>query len=165
MSFAVQSGAGAERTLSVAVAAAASALALGAASRPWGDLGASGSTLWGGPDLARGLALVGLAGSAALLLLGPTGRRAVAACLALSGAGIVAATVGTALRVGLTGWAAVTATAGSVLFAAGVWCLLRAGLWSAPSTRYERTNRTERTDAGAGRQLWDALDRGEDPTA
>jgi uncharacterized membrane protein (TIGR02234 family) len=138
--------------------------------------------------LVAGLGIVGLAGVVGLLATRRWGRLVVAAIVALSGVGVLAAaltrlaapdpTEATALLDDAgrsAGAAAVTATAhpgwpllaaagGLLLAAGGLAALLRSRRWPTMSARYEtpaaRTDRP-RTDAA----VWDALDRGDDPTA
>jgi hypothetical protein len=103
---------------------------------------------------AAALALVALAGAGAALLVRNRARTALGAVLLLVGAALVA--------VGLspTRWAAV---AGGGLVAAGALVVvLRARGWPQPRSRYEAP---ARTTSGSPRDAWDALDRGEDPTA
>ena len=118
------------------------------------------------------------------------GRFAVAALLALSGAGTIAAaltgaTDGSALdekaaeatgdssatvaALTHTGWPYVAAAGGVLLLLAGLLALRYGRLWPAMSGRYERgTARPRRAavpvDPDRPEDLWKALDRGEDPT-
>lgn len=113
------------------------------------------------PGWAKGLALVALAGSGALLAVGGWARRVL---------GVLLAAVGLVL-VGAGGYAAIDATAarpvavaagGAAVLVAG-WLAVRfSGEWAVLGARFER-------GASAGvpetpKELWDALDRGEDPT-
>ncbi|MEV0619936.1 Trp biosynthesis-associated membrane protein [Nonomuraea sp. NPDC050404] len=144
-----------------------------------------------GGDLAPALtplALAGLAGAVAALATKGLGRRLVGLLLALCGAGAAVATWTARDAGNVTGWLRernvlqsvgglpweslslwpVVSTAGAVLMiAGGVFAIVRGGRWAGMSARYDR-------DAGkpAGtsakpeddRALWDALDRGDDPT-
>ncbi|WP_165977662.1 Trp biosynthesis-associated membrane protein [Nonomuraea diastatica] len=165
------------------------ALVLWAAGQAWvtvlGD-GAAARAPSGGelsPVLAP-VALAGLAGVVAVLATKGAGRRAVGALLALCGAGAAAATwaalsgdtVIARLREqnvlsGATGlsweiaplWPAVTAVGAVLVMAGGVLAVLRGGRWAGMSARYDRAagGPSARAD---DRTLWDALDRGDDPT-
>lgn len=193
----------ARRSLAAALllGAAGSALALLASGRVWsrgtaalaqGDLPrtVTGSDVTGVPGA---LAVVGLAALVAVFAVRRAGRYAVAALLALSGAGTaLAAAAGygdtSALReqaataVGLSGtdvhhvthslWPWVSAGGGVLLLIAGVLALLFGRHWPAMSGRYERTPGGARAprraaapvDPDRPEELWKSLDRGEDPT-
>lgn len=136
------------------------------------------------------LAIVGLAALVAVFAVRRSGRRLVAALLALSGAGIAAAALvsasdssaldekaaqasgDTSATVGAlthTGWPYVTAVGGALILLAGLLALRYGSLWPAMSGRYERgTERPRRTarpaDPERPEEMWKALDRGEDPT-
>ncbi|MFF4649060.1 TIGR02234 family membrane protein [Streptomyces sp. NPDC001380] len=134
------------------------------------------------------LALVGLASAVAVLAVRRAGRLAVGALVALAGAGAaVAAALGaadtaavdaeaarstalaaaSATRVTHTAWPWLAVAGGVLLCAAGLLTLLRGRDWPSMSSRYDapagraRAPRREATPA----DLWNALDRGEDPTA
>ncbi|MEV4171456.1 Trp biosynthesis-associated membrane protein [Nonomuraea sp. NPDC049709] len=134
------------------------------------------------------VALAGLAGVVAVLATKGAGRRAVGVLLALCGAG---AGLGVWTALGgdnVSGWlreqnvlrgaaelpweivplGPVVASAGAALMVAGgVLAVVRGGRWAGMSARYDREPAPA---AGAGAQvkddraLWDALDRGDDPT-
>jgi uncharacterized membrane protein (TIGR02234 family) len=151
-------------------------------------LSLSGRTL---APLIAGLGIVGLAGVVGLLATRRRGRLVVAALVALSGLVIL---VDALTRVGAPGTAAVrdllddsgragglaadpvlTATAepawpllaaagGLLLALGGVAALVRSRRWPTMSARYETPaarSQRPRTDAA----VWDALSRGDDPTA
>jgi hypothetical protein len=99
------------------------------------------------------LCLVALAGAGALLATGPRGRVAVGVLLAACGTGIA---VGGGAGGG--GWGWLCAAGGAVVAAAGVVAAVRGRRWPALGSRYERPAKT-------GSHIWDALDRGDDPTA
>ncbi|MFE0513477.1 TIGR02234 family membrane protein [Streptomyces sp. NPDC058964] len=150
-------------------------------------LTAKGSDVTGVP---AALAIVGLAALVAVFAVRRRGRLLVAALLALSGAGTVAAalvgasdgsvldeqaakatgdTAATAAALSHTGWPYVAAVGGVLLLLAGILALRYGRLWPAMSGRYERgTARPRRTPRAADpdrpEDLWKALDRGEDPT-
>jgi uncharacterized membrane protein (TIGR02234 family) len=132
------------------------------------------------------LGLLGLAGVVALAATRRTGRTLVGLVLLATGVGVLAAVVSALRTVGaeelpdqstdaaaqLTAWPAVTALGGSLLLAAGALTVVRGRSWPALGRRYEapadtapvaapRPPAEELTEKG----LWEALDRGEDPTA
>jgi uncharacterized membrane protein (TIGR02234 family) len=141
--------------------------------------------------LVAGLGIVGLAGVVGLLATRRWGRLVVAGLLALSGLVIVVASVrwvgapgpGTARDLiedadragGLAANPAITATAhpawpllaalgGLLLALGGLAALVRSRRWPTMSARYENpTTRAQRPRTDAA--LWDALSRGDDPTA
>ncbi|MGW5131866.1 TIGR02234 family membrane protein [Streptomyces sp. NPDC004135] len=151
-------------------------------------LTASGSDVTGVP---AALAVVGLAALVAVFAVRRAGRVVVAALLALSGAGTVAAalsgasdssaldekaaqasgdTSASVAALSHTAWPYVAAVGGVLLLLAGLLALRYGRLWPAMSGRYERggTPRPRRqapaADPDRPEELWKALDRGEDPT-
>ncbi|MGV9991645.1 TIGR02234 family membrane protein [Streptomyces sp. NPDC003374] len=188
------------RSLAVALLCGAlgAAVALLATRQRWAE---GTATVAGGafPLTARGsevtgvpaaLAIVGLAALVAVFAVRRSGRLLVAALLALSGAGTVAAALGgvsdrsaldekaaqasgdtaaTAAALSHTGWPYVAAAGGALLLLAGLLALRYGRLWPAMSGRYERSGapraRAARpVDPDRPEDLWKALDRGEDPT-
>lgn len=114
------------------------------------------------------LAWVGLAGAGALLATAATARRVVGGLLVLAGAGLAAG--------GLTAaggaepspaWPVLAGLAGLLLAGAGVAAVVASRRWPALGARYQRPRppRPESTAARRPEALWEALDRGEDPTA
>jgi uncharacterized membrane protein (TIGR02234 family) len=151
-------------------------------------LTAKGSDVTGVP---AALAVVGLAALVAVFAVRRAGRLLVAAVLALSGAGTVAAALtgatdsaalddkaaqasgDTSATVGAlthTAWPYVAAAGGLLILLAGLLALRYGRRWPAMSGRYERDGapRPRRTarpaDPDRPEELWKALDRGEDPT-
>ena len=145
----------------------------------------AGTELAGG---VRGLGLVGLAGVVALAATRRVGRVVVGALLLLTGAGVVATVVGVDLGaatldseavgsaggrvegdVATTAWPWLTALGGVLLAAAGLLTVARGRSWPGLGQRYEapaaREQAAPATPAQIERSLWEALDRGEDPTA
>ncbi|MBB2941564.1 putative membrane protein (TIGR02234 family) [Actinoplanes lutulentus] len=126
-----------------------------------------------------GLALVALAGTGALLATRGRVRRGLGVLLTLIGAGIVA---GAALaRLGLDAgdagasaaiWPFLCVLGGAAVAVGGVLAARHGHLWSAMSSRYERSTAPQVSPEKAQvpespadtRALWDALDRGDDPT-
>ncbi|BCJ50996.1 hypothetical protein Asp14428_24710 [Actinoplanes sp. NBRC 14428] len=183
------SGAGRRLGVTVLCGVAGAGLALFGVTRTWAvevtsrpglpDL----RTVRTGADVAPwviGLALVALAGGGALFATRGVLRRVLGALLAVAGAGVTAAAIAgrAGLHVGSAGaggtlWPVVCA-AGGLLIVAGGWLALRHGHeWPGMSARYERRPR-EATAADRpvddgrpvdNRAAWDALDRGDDPTA
>ncbi|MFF3417682.1 TIGR02234 family membrane protein [Streptomyces sp. NPDC002698] len=150
-------------------------------------LTAKGSDVTGVP---AALAIVGLAALVAVFAVRRSGRLLVSALLALSGAGIVVASVlgagdssalderaaaasgdtaAAAAGIGHTVWPYVTAAAGALILLAGLLALRHGRSWPAMSGRYERDGRprprkAKPVDPDRPEDLWKALDRGEDPT-
>jgi uncharacterized membrane protein (TIGR02234 family) len=134
-----------------------------------------------------GLALVALAGTGALLATHGWVRRVLGGLLALAGAGIVAGSIAgrAGLDVGRAGsaWPVLCAIGGAFVVAGGVTAARLGHRWPGMSSRYERrpapsreTKPGDRSEpsAAAGpeplqpadhRAAWEALDRGDDPTA
>jgi uncharacterized membrane protein (TIGR02234 family) len=163
----------------VASCLAGAGLALFAATRVWSvrvehrpglsDLRAEQT----GADLQPwlvGLAVVALAGAGAMLATRGVARRVLGVLLALTGAGVAAgavlaraATDPDAAGVAGSAWPAACVLGGAAVAAGGVLAARHGHLWSAMSSRYER--RPAPASLDEGRELWDALDRGDDPTA
>lgn len=173
---------------------AGAGLVLLSAGRPWARavlrqaplptmaVTASGRTL---APVAAALGLVGLAGIVAVLATRGIGRMVTGVLLALAGAGVVAASV----RVGLdlprvvrpvaeqlsgvpgattddvraTGWPWLSVLGGGLLSGAGLLTAARGRRWSALSARYDAPG-ADRPPPAEPPEIWDALDRGEDPT-
>jgi uncharacterized membrane protein (TIGR02234 family) len=182
------------RELLIAVAAclAGAALAVLTAGRTWAHVGTT-SPLFGhhtvgltGRDLTpvvSALGLVGLAGVVAVAATRRTGRAVVGVLVALAGLGVLVQTaailadsrhwvrgpladhvhVGSATpdAVHLNAWPYLALLAGLLLAAAGTLTAARGRAWAALGARYERA---PRPTAAPERALWEALDRGEDPT-
>lgn len=152
-----------------------------------GRLGVPGTELVPG---VRALGLVGLAGVVALAATRRGGRTAVGAVLALAGTAVVALAVRTAADldrqvsaaervrevlstrapVDGTAWPWVCAVGGLLLVGAGALVAVRGPRWVALSARYEppapgAAAAPASAAPPADRQLWDELDRGEDPTS
>lgn len=138
--------------------------------RPWGEgppTGLGTTTVAEAPPAVRALGLAALAAAAALLLLGATARRVVGAVGVLIG--LAAAVVALAGRPeSPNGWPILTVACGALVAAAGAAVVARAGRWPARGERFERPA-ADGTPSAAGdpsaRAVWDALDRGEDPSA
>jgi hypothetical protein len=172
---------GRELGVAVVVGAGAVGLALLAASRTWvveQTLRAdplpplrvehAGSSL---VPVLPAVALVGLAGLGALLATRGRGRLIVGVALAASGLGVfLAAFAGYNQYAEAGGWALLAMLAGLVLAGVGMTALRRGASWPAMSTRYERSapDRAAHDDAERAApdrtQLWDAIERGDDPT-
>jgi Tryptophan-associated transmembrane protein (Trp_oprn_chp) len=119
------------------------------------------------------LALVALAGAGGLLATRGRGRQVVAALVLLAGLGLA---VLAATKLGVAaGWALLTAAAGVGVAAAGLVALVRGAAWPSLGARYERAAERADSSVQAGtpvepngeivsQSLWDAIERGEDPT-
>lgn len=160
-------------------------LVLLAAGRAWVRVAQAGAQAPTGGDLGPALtpvALAGLAGVVAVLATKGAGRRVVGGLLALCGAGAAAATWAALDGAAVTGWLgehnalhgasglsweivplwpAVAGAGAALMLAGGVLAILRGGRWAGMSARYERDAAPRADDDKA---LWDALDRGDDPT-
>ena len=131
----------------------------------------------------QALGLVGLAGVPALAATRRTGRVVVGVLLLLAGVLVVVRAAGVLLDpdaaadaastdpagLSLTAWPAVAGAGGLLLAGAGLLVAVRGRRWAALGRRYEAPGSPvplEPETAGpvAERELWEALDRGEDPT-
>lgn len=185
-----------ELRLAVLLCLVGSALVLLAASRTWLALMTPAQPplpasvrRFAGSDLVPGvrvLAVLGLAGVAALLAARRWGKIAVGFALAAAGAAVVvldarvladpagAVTRAASLRqegisfVGtphLGPWPLGCLAGGVLLGVAGLLVVVRGRRWAALSARYERpAGRAEVAAPVGDKGVWDALDRGEDPT-
>jgi LPXTG-motif cell wall-anchored protein len=183
----VAAGGSARRALAIAVASCAlgAALALLAATRTWTvevtqrlappaviHTPRTGSAL---EPWLTALALVALAGAGALLATKGRSRNLVGAILVLTGLGVLAGGVdGLATVAHVTVAWPVVAIVGAVFIGyGGGLAAVRGRFWPAMGSRYERP-RAPRSPAEDQPQfigpsasdvaMWDALDRGEDPT-
>jgi Tryptophan-associated transmembrane protein (Trp_oprn_chp) len=162
------------RQLPYAVVAclAGAGLALFAATRTWvvdvvnrpGPLPPIRTGRTGGDLLAwlPALAVVGLAGAGALLATRAAARRAIGVLLLLVGLGVAAGAgyAATAHDDVRPVWPVLCVVGGAVAAAVGVAAAARGQRWPAMGGRYERA-----AARPAATSVWDALDRGEDPTA
>jgi hypothetical protein len=121
---------------------------------------------------AAAMAFLAIAGGVALFATRRTGRIVLGAVLALAGALIAAGAV-LGARPGAESFqrAAVTAAwpvlfglGGLAVAAAGILTAVRGRRWAQLSARYEAPGAAKPPAEGAP-GLWDALDRGDDPTA
>lgn len=110
-------------------------------------------------------AVVGLAAVLALLATRGRARLVVAGVVIASGAGTVAAALyGFCVYADVNAWPVVAGLGGLGLLAVGIRALRRSPDWPAMSTRYERTATTDDESPRDSAELWDAIDRGQDPT-
>jgi hypothetical protein len=159
-----------ELTVAVLACAAGAGLALFAATRTWvvdvvprpEPLPALRTARTGGALLPwlPALAVVGLAGAGALVATRGAGRRAVAVLVLLVGVGLA---IAGGYGVRLAPWAVLCLLGGLVVAAVGVAALRSGAGWPAMGSRYERGR--PRAAPTSDAELWDAIDRGEDPTA
>ena len=171
-----------ELTVAVLGCAVAAGLALFAASRTWlvevtqrpaplpaTEIARSGGSLV--PALPA-LALVGLAGAGALLATRGRGRLAVGVLLAVSGLALAGTAIGAVVNLDgvAAGWPALAALAGAVVAVVGGVTVRSGRSWPALGTRYDRPaprpahDRRLARDQDQSGGMWDAIDRGEDPT-
>ncbi|GAA0219791.1 Trp biosynthesis-associated membrane protein [Cryptosporangium japonicum] len=125
-----------------------------------------------GSDLvpwASAAALVGIAGGLALLATRGRGRFAVACLVALAGAGAVAGGLRGLFGDSTVGWPLLSVAGGVLVLGAGAFALARGRHWAAMGARYDAPGAREKAHATTGPDapptaIWDALDRGDDPT-
>ena len=154
--------------------------------RPFGNevVGLTGRTVDAAPTA---LALVALAGVVAVLATKGIWRRQVGVVVALAGAALVwrslgalpalpagsarallpvtSGDAGTVTHVAVTAaWPALSAACGAVVLVAGLLIAWRGHRWVAMSARYESPVSPEEASARANASLWQALERGDDPT-
>ncbi|GAA4040718.1 Trp biosynthesis-associated membrane protein [Nonomuraea soli] len=142
-----------EMWLWLGVTALGAVAVLLAAGREWG----AASDPAGAPALTPP-ALAALAGVVAVLAAKGLGRRIVGGLIALCGVITVIAAWGPFGTV----WPYVAIGGGLLVLLGGIATVVRGVRWQAMSERYGRDRpRTEDGD----RSMWDALDRGEDPTS
>jgi hypothetical protein len=175
--------------VALASVAAAGLLALLSAGRSWGRANLVAATGARVAVTATGrqavpavpaLAVALLVLAVALLAARRTARRAVGVVVAAVGLTLTVVAmaspgaVGSALRhhafgvhravgdPGLSAWAVVAAVAGVAATLAGAWAVVDGGRWPGLGSRYESPAR--RPAAPTAASVWDAIDRGDDPT-
>jgi hypothetical protein len=159
-----------DRTVAVAACVIGAGLALFAVSRTWTEVVSvrpaplppvhelkTGSALY--PWLPA-LGLVALAGAGALLATRGLVRAAVGVLLLLCGFGLIAGAAGHFPG----GWPVATALGGLLVAGAGGLALVRGRRWPALGARYDRPAGAAARAPQSGAEVWDALDRGDDPT-
>ncbi|HEY7222752.1 MAG TPA: Trp biosynthesis-associated membrane protein [Micromonosporaceae bacterium] len=116
------------------------------------------------------LGLVALAGAGGLLATRGAARRAVGALLVAAGVGILALAIRVLAAGGVgAGWPALVLVGAVLVAAAGVLAVRDGARWPVMGSRYGRATRNAapaspaRSSAGTV-ELWDAIERGEDPT-
>jgi hypothetical protein len=173
---------GRELAVAVLVCAVAAGLALYTASRAWvieviarpAPLPATTVSRTGGSLVPAipALALVGLAAAGALLATRGRGRIVVGVLLLLCGLGLVvgaAYAVAGPERVGVA-WPVASMVCGGLVAAVGFRVVGRGPRWPSLGGRYERAGgsaaptSSSRATSSDDAALWDAIDRGEDPT-
>lgn len=180
-----------KRSWVIALAVAGAALVVVGVQRAWGhgllDQPAplpDVRVVVAGGDLAAGartLALVTWAAVAAALALGGRSRRAVGAVVLVCGLGIVGQVLlqgsadavrdhlvsgrdpGAVTAVSRTPWPGVVLAGGAVISASGMGIVLVGHRWGGLSQAY-RPPAARQPDPLTDKGVWDALDRGEDPT-
>jgi hypothetical protein len=161
------------RTLAVVACVAGAGLALFAVGRTWTHVtvvrpaplpplheARTGTALL--PWLSA-LALVALAGAGALLATRGLLRAAVGVLLLLSGLGLAGGAVARLVAGASPGWPLATALGGLIVAGAGLLTVARGREWPGMGARYDRPVRAPGPPRSES-QIWDALDRGEDPT-
>ena len=171
-----------ELTIAVVACALGAVVALLTAARTWRIVAARGGVPlpndeFTGTELLPWLpavALVGLAGAGALLAMRGRARTVLGLLLVLTALSLVGAgAYGTATATGGRLVLPVLLGLGGLLVGyAGLRALRRGASWPALGSRYERPGATEPVEyverSGPSRSdvaMWDALDRGEDPTS
>ena len=146
-----------------------------------------------GNDLSAGvtaLGLTALAGGLALFATQRMARRLVGVLLVAAGVGAAVYAFGErgsghavhvlaekasakgfaagSIHAQMASWWVVSALGGVLVVVAGVAAIVRGATWPGMSSRYENaatgTAAARVVDTGSSKDLWDALDRGEDPT-
>ena len=154
-----------ERGYAVTVAAIGAGVVLFAASRVWAEAGPTPSL---GEDRTGrelmpwvpALALAALAGAGAVLAARGAVRTVVGSVLVLAGLGVAGSAVFAMVR-GAPIWPPAAAVVGGLLVVdAGVLVLARGASWPGLGARYHRSPEPAATAVA----MWEALDRGEDPT-
>jgi uncharacterized membrane protein (TIGR02234 family) len=184
-----------ELQLALLLVLAGSALLLLGAGRAWVDLALPqppplppSNEVRTGSDLVGGLSplgLVGLAGVAALAATRGRGRVAVGVLLVVTAVVAAVATLRTVSRgalpalatdrpglqvvtnepLGFTAWPWVVVAGAVLLGLGGLLVAVRGQHWAALSARYEPPAARAQRPARPEVEAWEALDRGEDPTA
>ena len=148
----------------VTAAAVGAGHAFFAASQAWEEIGVRGAAPRAGAELLPwlpALALAALAGAGAILATRGAARTAVGGLLVACGLGIAGGGGYTVSEGAPVTWPLVAALGGLAVLEAGVLTLTRGRSWPGLSSRYERRPTSH---AETETDLWDALDRGEDPT-
>jgi hypothetical protein len=155
-----------ELTVTVLLCAVGAVVELLAVGRPWAKVAARTYTGSNVAGAVRPLALVALAGTAALLATRRWGRIAVGVLLVAAGAGTAVAAATASYPPGahhLEGWRIVTIVAAVPVAVSGLASAARGYRWSVMSARYDAPGARQRVQ-DPDVALWDALDRGDDPT-
>jgi hypothetical protein len=113
------------------------------------------------------LAYVALAGAGALLATRGAARAVVGGLLVLSGIGLAGGALSQVGAAATVAWPLAVAVGGLAVAAGGGLALARGRSWPGMAARYERpaaepARPVQRTRSKA--EIWDALDRGDDPT-
>ena len=162
-------------TVAVVACAVASAVVLLAASRVWGEVitlrpaplpptvtRRSGASFM--PWLPA-LGAVGLAGAGALLATRGVVRIVLGGLLTVCGVGVAVVALVPLGDGAAPVWPVVSAVAGLFIAAIGIFTVRVSRGWPAMGTRFERpASPSAPTPQASKADLWDALDRGEDPT-
>ena len=172
-----------EMVATLVALAASSALLLLAVGRTWVRTAAEPSRLEAARSLSgsglepglTALGVVGLAGVVAVLATRGPLRLVVGAVIVLAGTGAaaLAATAAPAGASSVSGWRVVAVLAAVLIAGSGLLTCVRGRRWPSMSARYDAPGgASAATEAEGGaaedrsdRAMWDAVERGEDPTA
>lgn len=114
---------------------------------------------------AAAAALVGIAGGLALLATRGRGRTAVAGLLTIAGLGVAAGGSRGLAGDSTFAWPLLCVAGGALVLASGAVALARGRRWAAMGARYDAPAARAKAHVAAGpTAIWDALDRGDDPT-
>jgi hypothetical protein len=113
---------------------------------------------------AQALGWVGLAGVVALAATKRWGRVVIGVLVLAAGVGIVVDVAQARVPYAASGWAWLTVAGGVVLALSGVLVAVRGRKWAALSPSYDAPALRSDEPPATDKAVWDALDRGEDPT-
>jgi hypothetical protein len=157
-----------ELAAAFAVTAVGGGLLALAASRPVGS--ADAPSLTGTPDTTVGgpgataVGVLGLAAAVAVLAVRGWLRVAVGVLVAGLGLGVVAVRATSGGGAGSAVWSWLIVVGALLLAGGGLLSAVRGRSWPGMSARYERAGTPAAPRPSDPKSLWDALDRGEDPT-
>lgn len=155
-----------ELTAAAVLCAVGAALALISAGQPWTSGPVDGSAA-GSPSVSTGAALAPIVPAASLGALAAVGAVIATRGRARAAVGVLLALLGLAVALGAvtaeagTSWVLPAVLGGALQIAAGAWAATAGGRWPGlGGRRHPVAGGDERRRGG----MWEALDRGEDPT-